>query len=499
MTVALRWPTSLRWRLTLRYTLLLALPLIAFSAACYVVVARTLENRSDVFISDALATFARDLESERRTKGSMESAMLQTVHDMRFRALRIAIVDSAGVLVALTEPPEAPASATPVAPRVSPDTDQFAAALLAEVRRHQAEGGFVTSTRVRGDDIRLLARRLDIGARHFLLVGAYDLAEISEVTARVRSVFLTSIPVLLLLAALGSNALARRFLAPLSAMSAQASSISVSNLHERLPVEGGDELENLATVANGLLDRLEDAFDQQRKFVADASHELRTPVAVVNTEADITLSREHRDEAEYRASVDVMRDAARRMSRIVDDLFLLSRADAGHLVMKSELIYLDELVQDVTRAMKHLASQRGVDIVVHELDEAPFVGDSDLVNRLILNLVDNAVKYSPRGGVVGVSLTQQYGEYDIRVSDNGPGIPREARERVFERFYRVDAARSRAEASKTSGAGLGLAIARRIAEMHGGHVDLDTWTPGNTQFVITMPVPPLTGEGAAPR
>ena len=490
----MRWPTSLRWRLTLSYTLLLALPLVAFALSCYIVVARALEARTDVFISDALGTLSRDLESERRFRGALLPAMLQSVRDMRFRGMRIAIIDSTGAIVAMTD--TVGDSDTGLH---RPAATAFTDRLVTEVRNRRADGGFAITVPGEDGDMRLLARRLDVGTQQFMLVSAYALGEFAEVIARIRRIFLVSIPVVLLLSTLGSYVLANRFLAPLSVMSRQASGISVSNLHERLPVKGGDELEKLATVANGLLDRLEDAFDQQRKFVADASHELRTPTAVVNTEADITLSRPHRDEAEYRASVEIMQDAARRMSRIVGDLFLLSRADAGHLVMKSELLYLDEAVQDATRALRQLANARGVDIVVHELTEAPFVGDVDLIGRLVLNLIDNAVKYSPVGGVVGVSLTQQYGEYDIRVSDNGPGIPREVRERIFERFYRVDAARSRAEASKTSGAGLGLAIARRIAEMHGGHVDLDTWTPGNTQFVITMPVPPLPPDGASAR
>src|SRR5262249_30081953 len=153
-------------------------------------------------------------------------------------------------------------------------------------------------------------------------------------------------------AATGGYLLARRSLAPVASMAARAAAISASNLDERLPVGGGDELVGLARVMNDLLDRLERAFGQQRRFVADASHELRTPTAILRSEADITLSRPHREEAEYRESLGVMQDAARRLTRIVDDLFLLARADAGHLVPERQRMYLEDLVQEATRAVQ---------------------------------------------------------------------------------------------------------------------------------------------------
>jgi signal transduction histidine kinase len=271
-------------------------------------------------------------------------------------------------------------------------------------------------------------------------------------------------------------------------MSTPAAAISVRNMHERLPVGGGDELVGLATMVNGLLDRLESSFEQQRRFIADASHELRTPTAVVRTEADITLARAHRDEPEYRASIAVMQDASRRLTRIVDDLFLLSRADSGHLVMRDEPLYLEELVDDATRAVRSVALQRGVEIDLGDVVAAPSRGDADLLGRLLLNLLDNAIKYSPAGGHVAVSMVQAVHGCAISVIDEGPGIPPEMQARVFERFFRVDSARSRAETSATSGAGLGLAIAQRIAEMHSGRVELAESRPGRTEFRVTLPV-----------
>ena len=477
------WPTSLRSRLTLWYTILLGVPLVLFAVACYVVVARTLERRTDVFIGDALTAFSRELLAERRAALSAEHAMRTTVEEVRFRELHIAILGSDGQIVAMNaladDDDELRASGRPSAAVENQ--------LLAALRAEPLNGSVVLRVPTSRGAFRVMSRPLSMDAQHFALTGAYSLHDIDDVLARVREMFLLAIPLLLLTSALGGYALARRSLAPVAAMSAQAAAISARNMHDRLHVGGGAELVGLASMVNGLLDRLESSFEQQRRFVTDASHELRTPTAVVRTEADITLSRAHREEAEYRASVTVIQEASRRLTRIVDDLFLLSRADSGHLVMRHESLYLEELVHEATRAVRSVATQRGVEVALHEVAEAPFEGDADLLGRLLLNLLDNAIKYSPAGATVDVAMARRNGHYEIRVADAGPGIPPDAHERVFERFFRVDSARSRAETSATSGAGLGLAIARRIAEMHAGTVRIAESRPGRTEFLVTMP------------
>ncbi|MES3033784.1 MAG: ATP-binding protein [Gemmatimonadota bacterium] len=480
------FPSTLRARLTLWYTVLLAVPLVLFAAASYLVVERTLERRTDVFIDDALTAFARELFAERRASMSVVQAMQTAVTEVKFRDLNIAILDSTGRLVVMNAT-GGTAEELSTSRRPSADVEQR---LLAVVRTRNLSQPQALTVQGSSDAYRILSRPLVVERRRFTLTGAYSLRDIDEVLTRLRDLFLVAIPGLLLVSAFGGSALARRSLAPVAAMSAQAAEISASNLHARLPVGGGDELVGLARVVNGLLDRLESSFDQQRRFVTDASHELRTPTAVVRTEADVTLSREHRSEAEYRESVGVIQDAARRLTRIVDDLFLLSRADSGHLVMRREALDLEELVQEATRAVRSVARERGVDIAVHDVVEAPLSGDADLLGRLLLNLLDNAIKHSPRGGTVDVTMQLRNGRSEVRVGDCGPGIPADAVPRVFERFYRVDSARSRSETSATSGAGLGLAIARRIAEMHDGTVDVALSRPGRTEFLVTLPVQP---------
>jgi signal transduction histidine kinase len=212
-------------------------------------------------------------------------------------------------------------------------------------------------------------------------------------------------------------------------------------------------------------------------------------VAVLRTEADVTLSRPNRSESEYRESVGVMRDSARRLGRIVDDLFLLARADAGHLPLHREPLYLEEIVDDSARAVRALAQERNVLIDLLPLDESPFTGDADLLGRVLLNLLDNAIKHSPPDGTVTLSLTRRAREYHICVADTGPGIPADAQTQIFERFFRADKTRSREGADETSGAGLGLAIGRWITEAHGGRLELVRSTDQGTEFRVVLPVP----------
>lgn len=466
------WTSSLRFRLTLWYSVLLALPLIGFAVAGYVVVAATLGQRTDRFIGDALTAFAGEVSAERRTALSAEAAIRNTMAEVRFRDLHLTVLGPDG----------RPVATTPV-----PDSS-VQRALMARLAQGDPAGSASLTLDGGPGAYRIIAHPLPLAGRTFRLAGAYSLRDTEELLARIRAMFLVAIPFLILAAAAGGYLLARRSLAPVASMAARAATITATNLDQRLPVEGGAELVGLARVVNDLLDRLERAFAQQRRFMADASHELRTPAAVLRTEADVTLSRDHRAEAEYRASATVMQDAARRLTRIVDELFLLARADAGHLIVHKEPIYLEDLVHDAVRAVQSVAERRGVRIELGELVEAPFLGDADLLGRLLLNLLDNAIKFSPRGGTVSVAMRRDPGTVAISVLDPGPGVPAEARDQIFERWFRVDAARSRTERSATSGAGLGLSIARRIAEMHAGRLELVESRPGRTEFRLTLPV-----------
>ena len=477
------WPSLLRVRLTLWFTLVLGAPLIAFAIASYVIFERTLVSRTDQFMRDALSAFSRELVAERRFAPSTDRAVRTTLDEVRFRELQILIFDDSARVLGVG------LSADPV-PTDRPAGEPIDVSLVANALRRIAATDTAALTLAGGaGDFRVRSRPFVLGAEQIRLVGAYPLRDMQDILGRIRQAFFVVIPLLLVSAALGGYFLAKRSLSPVSAMGARAAEISATNLHERLPVaSAGDELGGLATVINDLLDRLERAFAQQRRFMADASHELRTPTAILRSEADVTLSREHRSESEYRESVVVMQDAAKRLTRIVDDLFLLARADAGHLLVRQDQLELEDIVHGATRGVRHIAERRDVRVALHPVIEAPFRGDADLLGRLVLNLLDNAIKHSPSGAAVEVELARRGGSYEISVTDGGPGIPPDVRERIFERFFRVDVARSRSGTTETSGAGLGLAIARHIAEAHGGRLELCESRPGHTEFRITLPV-----------
>ena len=287
-----------------------------------------------------------------------------------------------------------------------------------------------------------------------------------------------TIPLALLIAAAGGYLLARKSLAPVAAMSAKARAISATSLGERVAVANpADELGQLAVTLNALLERLEQSFDSQRRFMADASHELRTPVAILQGELDVTLSRDDRDAREYRDSLEIMRKSVQRLTRIVRDLFLLARGDAGQYPMRDERFYLDEVVAQTVQGFRTLASERGVAIAEEHEPDLVMRGDEDLVQRLVGNLVENAIKHVPSGGRVLVRSSAADGGLRIEVHDSGSGIAPELRERIFERFFGADG----------GGAGLGLPIARWIAEAHGGRVWLDSSGSSGSVFVATLP------------
>jgi signal transduction histidine kinase len=257
-----------------------------------------------------------------------------------------------------------------------------------------------------------------------------------------------------------------------------------------------DELGRLAETFNELLARLEASLDQQRQFMADASHELRTPVTIARTAARVALQQPTRAEGEYRETLDIVEQETIRLSRIVDDMFTLTRADAGNYPMRLTPMYLDEVVDDAVRAARVMGASRGISVEVACVHPAPFAGDEDLIRRLIINVLDNAIRFSPASGTVRVALDRAGDEYALSVSDQGPGIAADAQAKIFERFYRVTAARTHEGDGGGGGAGLGLALAKWIAQAHGGDIRLATSSRLGSTFVMMLPV--VVGAPSAP-
>jgi signal transduction histidine kinase len=295
-------------------------------------------------------------------------------------------------------------------------------------------------------------------------------------------------------------------------MTQAARRIEAENLAERLHgAESNDELGRLAGTLNEMLGRLEAAFAQARRFSADASHELRTPLTVLRGEIEVAL-RSPRDAEEYRVVLESALQEVERLSRLTADLLLLSRADAGALRPARETVELDRLLEEAAKQGEILARGRDVRVGLEAVEPLVARGDAGLLGQLLLNLVDNAVKYTPDGGRVGLALCARSRSVDqsngqaadtrtgsghsitrpldhltawaeIAVRDTGPGIPTEILPHIFDRFYRADQARSR----EVGGAGLGLCIARTIAELHGGRIEVESAPGAGSVFRLLLP------------
>ena len=482
---------SVRARLALWHTAALAALLVAFAAASYAFLEHTMGQRTDRYLAETASAFSSELQAERADESTNERAITATVHEFHFRDLQIVVFDSSFQRV-MAGGDTAPAElGVGRADRMRRPIDTRALARL--LRQGSDTSSSLVTVPDGGAGYRAYATPVRLGPDTYIVAVIESLRRQRETMEETRTAYLVAIPLVLILAGTGGYYLARRSLSPVVAMSARAARIGSANPHERLPVVNPrDELGQLAQMLNGLLSRLAGALDQQRRFMADASHELRTPVAIMRGEAEIALSCETRSADEYRDAMHVIGDEGRRLSNIVDDLFLLARADAGQTPVCHGELYLDEVVAECVRAVRSLAAQRRVELCCAPLPECPYHGDEELLRRVLLNLLDNAIKYSEPQASVHVALTREDTAYRVTVRDTGPGIPAEAQLRLFERFFRADKARARSLSSATGGAGLGLAIGRMVAEAHGGRLELVRSTEQGSEFALTLPFVPMS-------
>jgi heavy metal sensor kinase len=328
--------------------------------------------------------------------------------------------------------------------------------------------------------LRALGERF--GTTPMAIVVGMPLADFEREQHEARDAAIIGIPLAVLLAAGGGLWLATVGLRPVTEMAARAARIPPTGEEDLGPPARDDELGRLTSAFNGLVGRLREALATQRQFMADASHELRTPVSVIHTTADVTLSRDHRDEAEYRDAVTVMSGEAGRLGRLVDDMLVLARADAGEYPLRLVDLYLDELVTECARALDVLARQRRVRIVVGQLPEIELRGDEDLLRRLVMNVLQNAIQHTTCDGEVVISAGRSHDQVSIRITDGGRGVADADRDRIFGRFVQLDPSR------RSEGAGLGLSIARWIATVHHGTIALESSGPQGSTFCISLPV-----------
>ena len=295
--------------------------------------------------------------------------------------------------------------------------------------------------------------------------------------------FLLLFPVLVILGGFGSYALATRAFRPIRRMTEAARAIQSGDLHQRVPVPiSKDDIHTLALSFNEMTEKLDAAFTQQRRFVADASHELRTPVAVIRNMTDVALAHEASAE-EYQTVLREVNGEAERLGRLINTLLGLARADDDRLMQDRELVRLNLLVADVVESVAPLAAERGIMLAARRLDEVEVMGDTAQLIQIIMCLVDNAINYTPVGGVINLAVVAQEKIASVVVSDTGIGIGPSDLPHIFERFYRADPARSRV----AGGSGLGLALALEFSRAHGGTITVLSRVGQGSSFTFTLP------------
>jgi heavy metal sensor kinase len=455
---------TIRARLTLWYSSLLALTLFLLGGVSYGLLSYSLERDVDA----SLRSVARVLEERSRARGSFPPSDVDEIF-RRFFGFSpweryFGLFDPGGRM----------------------DTGSGKLRLTPEALKNAADGRltFETVEGIAEHPVRLLTMPVIRAGRLVNLIQVGMSLQNMRSTKRMFLLTLSAVlPIALLLAAGGGWLLARRALAPVDRMAEAARRISVENLADRLADPGkGDELSRLARTLNEMLDRLENSFQQVRQFSADASHELQTPLTILRGEMEVAL-RMPRSTEEYRRILESGLEEIDRISRLVEGLLLLARSEARALKMDLKTVNLLPLLEEVHEQAAAPASNRNVTLSLDAAEPVAAKGDQALLKRAISNLVDNAVKYTPAGGRVTLSLEQRDGWARVGIEDTGIGIPLEEQARIFDRFYRSQEALSMGE----GGYGLGLCIARSIVETHGGRIELESGPGRGSRFTILLP------------
>jgi heavy metal sensor kinase len=347
-------------------------------------------------------------------------------------------------------------------------------------------GGYSQRSRVLSDGTRvvMVSRRHTLDGRPILI----RLAQSEEPVRHARDQFLLAaalmFPLMIGVAALAGYRMSRRILAPVQSIASQAERITSSSLHERIPVHGtGDELDHLAEVFNRTLTRLDESFRQMRQFTADASHELRTPLAAIRAIGEVGLDRECTPQ-QYRELVGSMLEEVNRLTRLVNDLLMISRGDAGAIRLSYAWVPVFDLVRDTVSLLEPLAEEKEQKLALAGDEGATVLADPVFLRQALVNVVHNAIKYSPNRATTSLIVERLNDSVAISIKDAGPGIPPTHAARIFDRFYRVDTGRSR----DAGGFGLGLAIAQWAVQAHKGTICVASAPGEGSTFRITLPV-----------
>jgi len=422
-----------------------------------------LDSQLEVFATG----FITEFEDEWESKDFPEENELQAVGAPGFPGVRIELIDTTG-------------------------NDIFSRGSLPAINNESLQWAFAgnpifETIRVNDTLFRQLIRPIEAQeTADFVLRLAAPLTELYSRLHDLTLILVVSVTAALFLSALSVYLITRLAFKPMVRMVDTAERISASSLHHRLTAPNTrDEVRRLADALNEMMSRIEDAFNSQRQFVADASHELRTPLTVIYSELEFL--KRHVEDKKSREGIDAALSETDRLSRLVDQLLLLARIDARKLVLDIQPVRLDELLIDITKMLQAPAESNNIRLELH-IDEAIEIGgDAEKLRRVFLNITQNALKYSPPGGQVFISLGKEGGMATVTIRDQGPGIAAADLPNIFKRFYRASTARAERE-----GSGLGLAIAKELVEAHGGRITIASEPGAGTTIRINLPIDNLS-------
>lgn len=460
---------SLRIRFTLLYSLLAGGILLIFGTAVYLLVSILLENQVDGTLSQT----SQDIVSSTRIDSVGELNVIILPQFNFTSNLFIQVWDANGDLHSSSQ-----------------NITNFKEPL--DTEGLQSSLPLFRNVTIQDSHLRTLSVPLQVSGRP---IGTLQVATSTDLIDSIREILfyilLGTTLISMLLTGISSWLVIGQALAPLSIVTETALQISHANdLSRRIPYHGTerDEIGQLIHSFNETLERLEKLFASQQRFLADVSHELRTPITVIKANADLMRMMKEVDQE----SLDSIKEETDRLTRMVGDLLLLAQAEAGKLPLTFQLVELDTILLNVLKELHLLAGDR-IQLKISEIDQVQVKGDADRLKQVLVNLISNAIKYTPGNGMVTLELSKVDNQSKLVIRDTGPGIPPEDLPHIFERFYRAEKSRTR---SKTSGFGLGLSIAYWIINNHGGHIDVESQEGSGTIFTIWLPLfsPELTND-----
>jgi heavy metal sensor kinase len=456
---------SIKFRFTLWYLLVLAVLLIALSIGVYFYLSRSLYQNLDNSLKlrlTQLSSIPAILESIRQ--GEFQEELGEIVILYFYSGNQLTEVSARGISIPLSR--------------------EFISQAIA------GRSSFTTIETAEGEGLRILAVPVNLsmpgpppGIQPAALVIARSTKQIDQALAGLVRTLVIAIPLALAVAAGGGIFLARRALKPVDQIAQTAQEIEESDLSRRINVNTEDELGRLAATLNEMIERLEKAFRRQKQFTSDASHELRAPLAVIEAESTLALQKE-RSLSDYQRSLEIISQEARQMSSLIDKLLTLARADAGKEQWNFTELDLGKFITNLSTDAEVLCQEKGLSFQLGQPQDLVVKGDEARLRELFMNLLDNAIRYTPAPGTVSISLRREGQMAVVAITDTGVGIPAEDIPFIFERFYRVDKSRSRAE----GGTGLGLAICRHIAEAHGGKIEVESQVGVGSTFSVWLPL-----------